>query len=199
MAARTFGQVPEALPVQGGRRHRSPAVTKAPTGALAALLALIGVLVGCSAGATDREYVIPQALCGVPTDVDVLSKLLPSGNEVDVQERNPTPHRKRCQVNVDGSVALIASQEWWEDGDGIDVVADAFPQVESAQLTDDSTSLHTGTGALKKVEACDKVGYSGYTLFTAIQVYARGVDDSVAVEKLIGDYTSGVEASATCR
>ncbi|MGW3019953.1 hypothetical protein [Streptomyces longwoodensis] len=129
----------------------------------------------------------------------MLSKLLPPGEKIAVQERNPTPHRKRCQVNVDGRAALVASQEWWEDGDGIDVVADAFPQVKSAQLTDDSTSLHTGTGALRKVEACDKAGYSGYTLFTAIQVYADGVDDSVAVQKLIGDYTTGVETSATCR
>lgn len=166
---------------------------------ITAACVLVGILVGCSAGSDEREYAAPEALCGVPVDTGVLSKLLPPGEKIDVQERNPTPHRKRCQVNVDGSVALVASQEWWEDGDGIDVVADAFPQVESAQLTDDSTSLHTGTGALKKVEACDKVGYSGYTLFTAIQVYARGVDDSVAVEKLIGDYTSGVEASATCR
>jgi hypothetical protein len=61
------------------------------------------------------------------------------------------------------------------------------------------TSDSAATDLTQQGFALGKAGYSGYTLFTAIQVYARGVDDSVAVERLIGDYTSGVEASATCR
>ncbi|GHD43454.1 hypothetical protein [Streptomyces galbus] len=166
---------------------------------IATACVLVSILVGCSTDSNKKEYASPEALCEVPVDAGVLSKLLPPGEKIAVQERNPTPHRKRCQVNVDGRVALIASQEWWEDGDGIDVVAHAFPQLKSAQLSGDGTSLHTGTGALRKVEACGRAGYSGYTLFTAIQVYARDVDDSVAVKKLIDDYTDGVVASATCR
>lgn len=114
--------------------------------ASAVTLATVGVLVGCSTSDEGKNYDVPESLCGTSLDSGTIVELLPPGNKIDVQENNPVPSRKRCQVNVDGKAALRVSQEWWEEGDTVVDVAKGVPQVKSAELTDDSDSLLTGTG-----------------------------------------------------
>ncbi|MER5843494.1 hypothetical protein ABT099_25000 [Streptomyces prasinus] len=169
------------------------------SGTFAALaLTAVGVLAGCSGSDEGKNYAVPESLCGVSLDSGLIDELLPSGNKIDVQEKNPGPSRKRCQVNVDGKAALEVSQEWWQEGDTVVDVAQGVPQVKSAVLTDDSDFLLTGTGAVQQAR-CASSERPGRVLFTTAQVYADGVDDSEAMQKLITAYTRAVEGSAVCR
>ncbi|WP_143660620.1 hypothetical protein [Streptomyces sp. JHA26] len=159
---------------------------------------LFGFLAGCAGTDGERDYGVPAELCGVPVDREAVSRLLPSGEQIAVREKNPVPSRHRCQVNIDGKVALVASREWWEDGAGIVDVARGVPQLKSAKLTEDDSYLLTGTAAAKKV-LCSSTEHPGHRLFVTVQVYADGVNDSAAVEKVMTSYARSVEDSAACR
>ncbi|MGW9496861.1 hypothetical protein ACWG5P_21135 [Streptomyces prasinus] len=161
-------------------------------------LTTVGVLAGCSGSDEGKNYAVPKSLCGVSLESALIDELLPSGNKVDVQEKNPGPSRKRCQVIVDGKAALEVSQEWWPEGDTVVDVAQGVPQVKSAVLTDDSDFLLTGTGAVQQAR-CASSERPDHVLFITAQVYADGVDDSEAMQKLITAYTRAVEGSAVCR
>jgi hypothetical protein len=162
------------------------------------MLLAFGTLVGCSTSIEEKEYDAPKALCGVSVDQGLISSFLPSGKEIDVQEKNPVPSRKRCQVNIDGKVALVASQEWWTKGDGITDVADAHPQLDSAEPTADGTYLFSTTGAVGKTKSCTSPDHVDHVLYTAMQVYASGKQDAPAMKKLITSYTKEVERSNAC-
>ncbi|MCG8964746.1 hypothetical protein [Streptomyces sp. CL12-4] len=161
-------------------------------------LTLFGALAGCADTGGETEYAAPKDLCGISVQQDALVQLLPSGDEIEVQEKNPVPSRKRCQVNVDGRAALMASQEWWEEGDSIVDVARGIPQLKSAELRDDERYLQTGTGAVKRAE-CVSTEHPGHHLFVSVQVYGDGVDDAAAVKKAITSYAQAVEKSAACQ
>jgi hypothetical protein len=161
-------------------------------------LALSGALAGCTGARGDTEYAAPEDLCGIPVRQDALAQLLPPGKEIDVQEKNPVPSRTRCQVNVDGKVALMASQQWWEDGDSIVDVAKGIPQLKSAESRGDERYLQTGTGAVKQAE-CVSAEHAAHHLFVSVQVYGDGVDDAAAVKTTITSYAQAVEKSAACQ
>ncbi|SDE14216.1 hypothetical protein [Streptomyces prasinopilosus] len=169
------------------------------SGFFAALaLTAVGMLTGCSGSDEGKNYAVPKSFCGVSLNPDLIDELLPSGNKIGVQEKNPVPSLKRCQVNVDGKVALRVNQEWWQEGDTVVDVAQGVPQVKSAVLADDSDFLLTGTGAVQQAR-CTGSERPGRVLFITAQVYADGVDDSEAMQKLITAYTRAVEGSAVCR
>ncbi|MFC9915157.1 hypothetical protein [Streptomyces sp. NPDC127197] len=165
-----------------------------------ALLAVFSMLVGCSGSGEKKEFQVPNALCGVAVDRNVVSELLPPGKQIEVEEKHPVHRRTECQVNVDGKAALIASQEWWEDSDSIVDVAASVPQLESAKLTDESnTYIHSGTGAVMKTKDCASPDHPDHTMYTALEVHADGVDNADATKRLITAYTQAIEDSDTCR
>ncbi|MFG3156169.1 hypothetical protein ACGF7W_29485 [Streptomyces sp. NPDC048219] len=161
-------------------------------------LVVLGGLAACSEAGQKQEYSVPTSLCGVPVDQAALSHLLPPGKRVASQEKTPVPSRHRCQVNVDQKAALMASQEWWEEGAGVVDVARGIPQLKSAKLTGDGKSLITATGAVKSAR-CSGTQHPGHSLFVTVQVYADDVDDATAMEKFVTAYTRSVEKSAACR
>ncbi|MFD4261534.1 hypothetical protein ACFWR9_28895 [Streptomyces sp. NPDC058534] len=161
-------------------------------------LTALCTLAGCSESEPERAYDAPDALCGTRVDQSTVSQLLPPGKELDVQEKNPVPSRKRCQVNVDGEAALRVSQEWWKHGSGVADVAKGIPQLETATLTDDNEFMQTGTAAAKRAR-CDSPEHGDGTLFVTVQVYADGVDDPAAVKRLATSYAHAVEGSLMCR
>jgi hypothetical protein len=165
---------------------------------VASILAVFGALAGCSGSEGTKEYDVPKALCGVPVDQDLVSAFLPSGKKIAVQEKNPVPSRRRCQVNIDGKAALTASQEWWETRDEITTVADAHPELESAKSSPDGRFLYSGTGAVAKVTPCTSPGHPGHVLYTAVQVHDVDRQDAAAMRKLIANYTEGVRGSRAC-
>ncbi|MDL5204130.1 hypothetical protein [Streptomyces sp. ALI-76-A] len=164
------------------------------------LLGALGTLVGCSGADGAKEYDPPETLCGIQVDPELVAKLLPAGEEIEIEEKNPVPSRKRCQLNIDGKAALIASQEWWEKEDNIIDVADAHPQLESVQPENgERPYLYTGTGGVGRTDSCVSRDHPDQNLFTAIQVYGKGVDSSETMKKAITAYTQAVERSNACQ
>ncbi|MFE4666384.1 hypothetical protein ACFRI7_26740 [Streptomyces sp. NPDC056716] len=154
-------------------------------------------LVACSGGeepSEEKAYDAPTALCGVEVDPELVASLLPGGDSIDVNERKPGSTRTRCQVDIDGELALIVSQMWWEKpGDSIAAVARSVPELESAVLGDDASLLTSDTGALQRVASCSSTEHPDQTLFTSIQVYGDGISDEEAVTKLVAAYSRAVE------
>ncbi|MYX31390.1 hypothetical protein GTY75_33035 [Streptomyces sp. SID8381] len=158
-----------------------------------------GVLTGCSGSAEQKQYDVPEALCGIAVQQDLLSPLLPAGKKVTVEELQPLPRRSECRVKVDGQVALLASREWWEQGDGLSTVARSIPQLESAQLEDGTPYMYSGTGGAEEIKSCRSQKYADHVLFAAIQVYGKDVNDAAGMKKLITAYSQGVASSDACR
>ncbi|MFD5076992.1 hypothetical protein [Streptomyces sp. NPDC058371] len=163
------------------------------------MLVAFGTLVGCSASTEKKEYDVPKALCGVSMDRDLVSGFLPAGKKIDIQEKNPVPSRERCQVNIDGKVALVASQEWWQKGDNITDVADAHPQLDSVQPTANGTYVISGTGGVARAKSCTSPDHVDHVLYTAMQVYTPEQRDASAMKRLITRYTKEVERSSKCQ
>lgn len=155
--------------------------------------------VSCSESGKQKEYDAPSTLCGIPVDPNLVSTFLPSGKATSVQEKNPVPSRTRCQAAIDGQVVLVASQEWWEKSEGITDVADAHPQLDSAEPADDGALLYTGTGAVAQVKSCANADLPEHVLYTAMQVYASGQEDAPTMKKLITAYTEEVKRSTACQ
>lgn len=161
-------------------------------------MALMAVLSGCSGGEPESSYEVPEELCGTPVGQDVLSRLLPAGKKINVQEKTPVPSRLRCQVNVDGEAALRVSQEWWKKGSSITDVARGVPQLDSAALTDSEAFLQSGTGAAQHAR-CKSTEHGDQSLFVTVQIYSEDIADPAAVKKFVTSYTQAVEDSPSCR
>ncbi|MDX2694024.1 hypothetical protein [Streptomyces ipomoeae] len=163
------------------------------------VLALFGALVACSRSVEEREYAVPEALCGISVDRDLISKFLPSGKRIDVKEKKPVPSRNRCQVNIDGKVALVMSKEWRERGESINYVAGTHSRIDSTDSTDNGTYVYSDTGGVGRVKFCNRSARSERVLYTVVQVYATGMEDKSSMKSLIMAYTKAVERSGACQ
>lgn len=161
-------------------------------------IALGATLSGCSAS-EEREYALPRSLCDVTVDPDLLSPFLPSGEKVSARQETPNDGTQRCNVSVDNKVALVAGQLWWDEGGSVAEVAAVHAQVGKGRLTDDEMFFYSGTGAVGKVEGCRDSSHPNQILFTTIQVFTSGRDDTSTMKRLITDYTKQVHSNNNCK
>ncbi|WP_406274492.1 hypothetical protein OHT93_27940 [Streptomyces sp. NBC_00191] len=164
---------------------------------VATAVVVASVLTGCSNG-EEREYAVPTSLCGATVRADLLSPFLPPGAKVSVKDTTPVEGTKRCNVSVDGKLAVVASREWWEKDERITKVAFAHAHVELDSSESSGNYLYSGTGAVGRTEGCTDPAFKGQSMFTAIQVYASDLDDAKSMQSLIAEYTESVEKSAEC-
>lgn len=164
---------------------------------VATAVAVASALTSCSNG-EEREYAVPTSLCGAKVRADLLSPFLPPGSKVSVKDTTPVEGTKRCNVSVDGKLAVVASREWWEKDESMTKVAFAHAHVELDSSESSENYLYSGTGAVGRTESCTDPAFEGQAMFTAIQVYASGRDDAKSMKGLIADYTESVEKSAEC-
>ncbi|MCQ4210992.1 DUF3659 domain-containing protein [Streptomyces longispororuber] len=146
----------------------------------------------------ERNYAIPKDLCGISIDSTLLTPFLPEGKSIVIREEDPVPSQKNCQVNVDGKVAFIASQEWWEDGDTLAQVAEGNPKLDGAEISEDGRLIYSETGAVSSVDPCTSPDHPKYKLFTSIKAYADGRGSPDAMKRLVSAYTKAVKQSDTC-
>ncbi|NUK86301.1 hypothetical protein [Streptomyces lunaelactis] len=168
---------------------------------LATAIALGAALSACSnSKSEERKYAVPDSLCGVSVKSDLLSPFLPPGEKISTQKESPSGGTTRCNILVDGKVAVIASRIWWGKGagDGVIDVAAVHAKVAPGQVSDDEKYLYSGTGSVGKTEGCADSTHPKQDLFTVIQVFASGRDDEAAMKRLIPAYTKAVEQSDEC-
>ncbi|MEU3920172.1 hypothetical protein [Streptomyces sp. NPDC029004] len=164
---------------------------------VATAVVVASVLTSCSNG-EEREYAVPTSLCGAKVQADLLSPFLPPGAKVSVKDSTPVDGTKRCNVSVDGKLAVVASREWWQKDERITKVAFAHAHVELDTSESSGNYLYSGTGAVGRTEGCTDPAFKGQSMFTAIQVYASDLDDAKSMKGLIAEYTASVEKSAEC-
>ncbi|GGR99210.1 MULTISPECIES: hypothetical protein [Streptomyces] len=164
----------------------------------ATVITVLGLVAACSEPAPKKEYAVPKALCGVPVNPGLLSPFLPAGNTVKVGESRPVPSRKMCRVDVDGTWAVMADLQWWEDDVDVSTVVTANPETEkSAQSTDDDF-FYASTGAVKLVKGCKNPVHARHLLYTSIQVNDSDLGDTAAMKNLSAAFTDAVKRSREC-
>ncbi|MEU0337198.1 hypothetical protein [Streptomyces sp. NPDC006193] len=162
------------------------------------VIALFGLLAGCSEPVAKKDYAVPRTLCDVPLDPDLLSPFLPAGKRVDVRESRPVPSRKICRVEVDGKWALMANLQWWEEDVDISAVVSANPQTDKSPQSTGDHFFYTGSGAVKLVEGCKNREHSRHLLYTSVLLNNPDLGDTTAMKKLATAFTSAVGESDEC-
>lgn len=164
---------------------------------LTASLAVGTALSGCSSG-EEREYSLPQSLCGVSVDPDLLAPFLPPGEKVSTRQTTPNGGTQRCNVSVDGELALVAGRLWWEKTGSLVDVAAVHAQVNKGDVITGDEFLYSGTGAVGKVEGCTDSAHPDQALFTVLQVFASGRESSPTMKRLVTEYTGQVQKGSDC-
>ncbi|MEU6811496.1 hypothetical protein ABZ920_21405 [Streptomyces sp. NPDC046831] len=175
--------------------YRSPA--------LSAVTVLLGglALTGCSGGdggGEERAYDVPGVLCGIPLDPGFVEPFLPGGKTLSTKESAPSGGAKRCDVLVDGDLALRQTRTWWARGESASSVAAGYSGMEGAKVSADARFVHSGTGAVGKTSSCTSDDHPRQNLYAVIQVLAPDREDPAAMQKLITAFTEAVEESKDC-
>ncbi|MDR6980572.1 hypothetical protein J2X68_007312 [Streptomyces sp. 3330] len=162
-----------------------------------ASLAVGTALSGCSSG-EKQGYSLPRSLCGVSVDPDLLAPFLPPGEEVSTRQATPNGGTQRCNVSVDGELALVAGRLWWEKAGSVADVAAVHAQVNKGKVITGHDFLHSGTGAVGKVGGCTDPAHPDQALFTVVQVFASGRKSPSTMQRLITDYTEQIKKGSDC-
>ncbi|MDF6018892.1 hypothetical protein [Streptomyces sp. JH34] len=180
------------------RRHRFIGAAVS----VSATLVLASGLSACSGDSDDaagKKYTVPASLCGVAVDPALVKALLPNGDSVSSASSKPNGGTARCDVSVDGEVALRLTQAWWGAGESATTVAQGYADADEGTASDDGRFVHAGKAAVGKTASCTSSEHPDQDLYAVVQVLAPGIDDKAAMKSLITDYTEAVGRSDACR
>lgn len=121
----------------------------------------------------------------------------PRGEEVLEKSESPADGVERCQVLVDNKIALVASQEWWNDRPNLTDIAQGQAYVELDNFSDDGRYIYSKRGAVGKVECAEPIR-PGNELFAVVQVPEPGTANENAVKKIITEFTKALSSSKQC-
>ncbi len=182
-------------------RLTHPARAVRASASVAVTLAGALTLSACSGGGGEEEknYTVPSALCGISLDSKLLDAFLPGGDSISVKPSSPNGGTKRCDVVVDGDIAVRQIQAWWSNGESASTVAAGYDKMDDGQVADDDRYLYSGTGAVGKTTAsCKSSDHPDQTLYAVIQVFTPDRSDADAMKTLIAAYTKALEDSGAC-
>jgi hypothetical protein len=129
---------------------------------------------------------------------DLLAPFLPPGKKISAQHESPNGGTNRCKVSVDGKIAIIAGQIWWEKEGTVSDVAAVHARVKPGHVTDDDKYIYSGTGAVGKAEGCADSAHPDQALFAVMQVFTSGRSDEAGMKSLIVDYTRKTQEKNGC-
>ncbi len=158
-------------------------------------------LAGCSEDESGREknYSVPDSLCGVAVSPTLLEPFLPSGDQVSSKRTFPNGGTEECALIVDKKkVAIIAQQEWWNEKDDPLEKSTFYIRRKPHHVTEDNRYVYSGIGAVGKTKDCADATHPQQRLFTIIQSFAPDREDARTMKKLIKAYTKQVEQSKAC-
>lgn len=119
---------------------------------------------------------------------------------MDVKQSSPNGGTKRCDVIIDGEIAVREVRAWWNEGESATAVADAYAKMDSGQVVDGDRLFYSGTGGVgKTADSCKSTEHPGQDLYDVIQVFTSGRADSDAMKNVITSYTKALEGSGECR
>ncbi|MFF5960912.1 hypothetical protein [Streptomyces luteogriseus] len=159
----------------------------------AAMTALLSIA-ACSS--SDKQYMIPDSLCGIKVPQDVLKAVLPNGEELKERPES-SGGTKRCRIHVDGESVLSTSTEHWEDETtASDVAQSALGVDPQDQRSDAGRYIYSSTGAVGKVN-CAQADKAHEPLWASVRVTHDDAQDADML-KLIKAYAEAVGSSQAC-
>ncbi|MEU0678182.1 hypothetical protein ABZ330_36065 [Streptomyces sp. NPDC006172] len=171
------------------RRDLKPATT-------AALAAVLAFAAGCSTGEQNREYAIPESLCGTAVDANDLESFLPAGRKITVREKEYSGS-KICEVVVDDTLIATASRIWLKEGTTTMNFAYGQTTHTPESSAEEGRFRYSENEAFGRTRNClDPRGKQ--VLYTAIQAQGSKHRDAEAMKRLIISFTAVVEKSTEC-
>ncbi|MEV5551765.1 hypothetical protein AB0L35_37510 [Streptomyces sp. NPDC052309] len=162
---------------------------------LAAVIVLATVA-GCSSEKPERDYAVPDDLCGTPVSAKELTPFLPAGKQIKVSEEDHAG-TKICNVVVDGTLVLTATQAWVAQGKTTAYFLAGQTLEEIKHSADSGRFRFSGNESFGKTRNCTDRRYK-QELYVALQAQGSEHSDADAMKRLITSYTERVEESAAC-
>lgn len=161
------------------------------------LVAAITTLLSIAAcSSPEKQYTVPDSLCGIKVPQKVLEEVLPSGEEL-TERQESSGSTKRCRIHVDGDSVLSASTERWEgDTTASDVAQSALGVDPQDQRSDEGRYVYSSTGAVGKVD-CAQSEEAHEPLWASVRITHDGAK-SADMLALVKAYTEAVGSSPTC-
>lgn len=176
------------------------ALVRASTSVSVALAGALAITACSSGGGDEKNYTVPRTQCGISLNPELLDPFLSGGEVMDVKQSSPNGGTKRCDMIVDGKIAVREVQAWWNEGESVTSVAAAYAKMDGGQVADGDRYFYSGAGGVgKTVESCKSTEHPGQDLYGVIQVFTLGRADSDAMKNLIASYTKALEGSGECR
>lgn len=161
-------------------------------------VAVITIAVGGCSEDQKREYTLPKSLCGVPAPTQALSRLLPAGKHLAVDEATPVADAiTTCKATVDGDLVLSLERENREVGASARDIAVNQLGVKQPVSAGSGSVSYADWAAVSVVE-CRGGGVADKDISVAVKVLQPGHRDESAMKELILQYTSAFKKQQPC-
>jgi len=174
-------------------RHAATAVT---------LLVLVLATAGCT-DSDSRAYAVPDKVCGVAVDSDLLSPFLPDGQKLTQRAYNSGQESPRCRLSVDGKLVVYLSGDVVPvETDPIKVQDRALVRLGNPAPIDIGDSSRVADNGAMAVAACTYDG-SRRKFVTLVQLQdklpAKTSERRNALRSFLGAYFPKAMVKQGCR
>ncbi|MEU0033873.1 hypothetical protein [Streptomyces sp. NPDC006333] len=166
-------------------------------GVCLSVVAMTIAVAGCSEE-QKPEYTLPKSLCGVPAPSQALSRLLPAGKHLALDEATPVADAiTTCKATVDGDLVLSLERESREAGASARDIAVNQLGVKQPMSAERNSVAYADWAAVSVVE-CRGGGTGDKDISVAVKVLKPGHRDESAMKELIVEYTSAFKKQQPC-
>jgi len=187
--------VSKGVPGRSSRRTEASA-------AAAAVTLLVLATAGCS-DSDARAYTVPDKVCGVAVDSDLLSPFLPDGRKLTQRAYNSGQESPRCRLSVDGKLVVYLSGDVVPtETDPIKVQDRALVRLGNPASVDVGDSARVADNGAMAVGTCTYEGRQRkFVTLVQLQekVPARTSKRRDALRSFVEAYFPGARAKQGCR
>ncbi|MCP3770352.1 MULTISPECIES: hypothetical protein [Streptomyces] len=179
-----------------GRRNKNATPRALAISPILTALMFLTMAAGCSNEKNDRDYAVPDSLCGTPVSAKELTPFLPGGKQIKVSEEFHSG-TKVCNVVVDRTLILTATQAWVAEGRTTAYFASGQTLKKIEHSIESGRFRFSGNEGFGKTRNCMDRRYK-QELYVALQAQGSEHSDPNAMKRLITSYADRVEDSAAC-
>ncbi|WP_436980289.1 hypothetical protein [Streptomyces sp. enrichment culture] len=176
---------------------------KTSRGVVALLPCCLILSFGCTKASPEREYEIPQSLCGIEIEEEFITPILPPGKNLEVDDRYRRSGENRspvgtCFINVDGDSAITVDSVPSDDGSGLSSYSDARDHGLSSGelvLTDQDLEIRSWPGFIASHTPCvssETYGFTGVNVSISLDWIDESDDYSDHLKNLIEPVGNGL-------
>lgn len=184
---------PLRLP-QRNRRRGTPLPSKK---LLTITLLLALPLTACNSSGKGLSYPVPDNICGIPADKEVLETLLDDGDELEQDPGYFTlAEGQFCHMYVDGNDSVVSDADWHESGYGLRDLFEYYEVKDLRYFRDDKyASWNFGVAT---VIPCPGVSKKGDVVSVQINDLRWNKKSQAQLEKLVPSYFDAYKKKLGC-